>query len=789
MPASTASTTGPLWSDIADPTFGTNPAPARRGAGSALPYGSSATAGSSIWDLPSTDFPGLPGAPSAICQPHPPAGRASHLESQLMAIRYGLTAPPDPLRLPQPTWRPPTTQNRRRVQLPPPLPKTDSASTTDQSQQTTAPDPEPEGQGTQRPGRARPRGHSHGPVSSLPHQPRTSQPAPGRSGGESRSEQRQAPDWNLLARLSTHRSGGWKKDLDFYMGAYFRLNYRQEPASKWPELKAKFFTFLIDHHSEWKSIRNNDPLGYLPYMEVQFERVTGYRLVGLGACMEWIRVGTYYHWVIAQQGQLGQCPRLAGIPPPEGPMTPPPYPPVTAAAPPVTAALPVTVAPPVMAAPPVTAAPPVMAVASTQATVPNPPQGGGRRPQAESQPRKRDAAAAGVQGVTRDMGGAGDSSGRSGRAASREPRTAQSCSKKRRRSQSRRRDARPTVPFPLQEHEGQLQALQTLYEEAGEHRLASEMTALRGLQESHPEMGAEELQCLNNQVLLMIAEYHLMSASQGTHRILPVLPEGAARLMPPLDEYLPGSFDGCRDVRVMDRAQILCVATWLHRLDLSTTYGVEIAASPRVEDYDIGPLLEYFLMPKLSNITLEEVAARVAQENRQDMEASLSDLHKERDSLWNGIELLTSARDNEQQRERKKTIKKQLDTRRRELRSNQEHISRLEELLGLEQPQEPPTAEGPLDVIVEETTETTVMTDEETESEATPLGGPTDEATTPIRETEQDMETEGEGGNSPVTPNEDDLLTGAGAADVEMGIASLHVDSPAKPRGDGDAAT
>ena len=150
--ASTASTTGPLWSDIADPTFGTNPAPAGRGAGSALPYGSSSTAGGSIWDLPSMDFPGLPGAPSAICQPRPPAGRASHLESQLMAIRYGLTAPPDPLRLPQPTWMPPTTQNRRRVQLPPPPPKTDSVSTTDQSQQTTAPDPGPEEQGTQQPG-------------------------------------------------------------------------------------------------------------------------------------------------------------------------------------------------------------------------------------------------------------------------------------------------------------------------------------------------------------------------------------------------------------------------------------------------------------------------------------------------------------------------------------------------------------------------------------------------------------------------------------------------------------
>ena len=109
----------------------------------------------------------------------------------------------------------------------------------------------------------------------------------------------------------------------------------------------------------------------------------------------------------------------------------------------------------------------------------------------------------------------------------------------------------------------------------------------------------------------MIAEYHLTSASQGTHHILPVLPEGAARLMPPLDSYLPGSFDGCHDVRVTDQAQILRVAAWLHRLDLSTTYGAEIAASPRVEDYNIGPLLEYFLMPKLSDITLKEVATRV----------------------------------------------------------------------------------------------------------------------------------------------------------------------------------
>ena len=96
----------------------------------------------------------------------------------------------------------------------------------------------------------------------------------------------------------------------------------------------------------------------------------------------------------------------------------------------------------------------------------------------------------------------------------------------------------------------------------------------------------------------MIAEYHLTSTSQGTHNITPVLPEGATPLMPPLDDYLPGVFEGCHDVRVIDRAQVLRVATWLHCLDLCATYGAEVSASPRVEEYDIGPLLEYFLMPK-----------------------------------------------------------------------------------------------------------------------------------------------------------------------------------------------
>ena len=91
----------------------------------------------------------------------------------------------------------------------------------------------------------------------------------------------------------------------------------------------------------------------------------------------------------------------------------------------------------------------------------------------------------------------------------------------------------------------------------------------------------------------------------------------------------------------------------------------------------------------------------MAQENHWDMEISLRDLHEERDSLQNEIELLARARDNEQRREMKKTLKRWLNTRRKELHSNQERISWLEELLGLEQPRKPPMAQGRLDVIVE----------------------------------------------------------------------------------------
>ena len=166
-----------------------------------------------------------------------------------------------------------------RPQVPPPPPRSDSVVTPVGSQ---VPQGEQEWgrQETWQPirgwaggqaNRAQSRGAS---TARPPHPPGTSRQSQGCSGGLPRSsqtsaegmsqaEQSQAPERNLLARIQSHKNGGWKKDLDCYMGSYFWLNYQDAPTGKWVELKTKFFDFLIHHHREWKSIWENDPLGYL----------------------------------------------------------------------------------------------------------------------------------------------------------------------------------------------------------------------------------------------------------------------------------------------------------------------------------------------------------------------------------------------------------------------------------------------------------------------------------------------------------------------------------------------
>ena len=140
--------------------------------------------------------------------------------------------------------------------------------------------------------------------------------------------------------------------------------------------------------------------------------------------------------------------------------------------------------------------------------------------------------------------------------------------------------------------------------------------ATQGIIHLHLEMMLCEGRCLGNQVLCMIAEYHLTGSARGLSSLSPVLPEAATTLLPPIKDYVPGiAFEGTRDVRVVDRARTLRVAVWLHCLDMSTRGDGMASETLEASRHRQGPLLDLFLTPMTCNLTFKEVVDCVLYEN------------------------------------------------------------------------------------------------------------------------------------------------------------------------------
>ena len=200
------------------------------------------------------------------------------------------------------------------------------------------------------------------------------------------------------------------------------------------------------------------------------------------------------------------------------------------------------------------------------------------------------------------------------------------------------------LPFPLQDSEGRLTSISQLYQHVGEQPATCHNVATRGIMHLHPEMLPHKATHLGNQVICMIAEYHLTGSAQGPSSLSPLLPEAATTLLPPIKDYVPGvTFEGTRDVRVLDHARTLRVAAWLHRLDMST--GGDGMASETLEasQNNQGPLLDLFLTPMMSNLTFQEVVDRVLHENRCSAQHSLDDLRACRACIRKELDVLTKA--------------------------------------------------------------------------------------------------------------------------------------------------
>ena len=137
-----------------------------------------------------------------------------------------------------------------------------------------------------------------------------------------------------------------------------------------------------------------------------------------------------------------------------------------------------------------------------------------------------------------------------------------------------------------------------LYEHVGEQLLPQGGVAGEAIRHLHPHILPHNARCLKNQVVCMIAEYHLMSSTRVSSTLSPVLLEAAKPLLPALKTYIPNiSFEGTQDVRVLDHAKALRVAVWIHRLDMATR-GDEMASEMLdTSQHCLGYLLESFLVP------------------------------------------------------------------------------------------------------------------------------------------------------------------------------------------------
>ena len=268
-------------------------------------------------------------------------------------------------------------------------------------------------------GKQTPRQVSECPSGAPREAPRDSTPG---STSHQRNSSMRAPK-DPLRQVARFRSQGWRKDLDLIFKAYYKYKFSSFKESKWSKIKDKVLDHLLQCQEEWRSIKENDPLQYMPYMEEQFFAATGIQLKGLAECTIWIKWGSYYHSLVAHRGQLHKCPHLAGIEPPRGPQITP----------------------------------------SESHLVSQ------RKRETPATSSRAPAIEASVpQGATADVpapmetGGAGDS--QSWMEQTEDEDDFKRCRPaKRPRSQSRRQEDRPTFPFPLQDEEGRCISAQEIY--------------------------------------------------------------------------------------------------------------------------------------------------------------------------------------------------------------------------------------------------------------------------------------------------------------------------------------
>ena len=415
--------------------------------------------------------------------------------------------------------------------------------------------PQARGQGVRGRSVSRP-GHGRGMATNVPSTttPGATQPQPGHCAGPRCSDP--------AMPASKYRSGGWRKDLEHVLKVYYKHSIQapfREP--EWVRVRELFFDRFASKKGEELAIKEESPLEYMPFIAEEFYRATGLHLHDLLEFTLWIKKGSYFHGLLVERGQVQECPHLIGAPLPRWPQPKPSKshqesyrraegPTVGSSEPSLGAtAAPTQETPteePLVEETP-TEEPPVEETPAEEPPVEEAPVTG---------PSRSDTPA------PRETGGAGD-----GQSWAEQVETSSEAEfrwarpLKHPRSQSRRWEMGPALPFPLQDMEGRLASVARLYEHAGEQPPPRDDVDGRAIRHLHPEILPRDARRLGNQVVCMIAEYHLMSSARVSATLSLVLPEAAKLLLPAIKTYVSKGYPGREGLGSCQGPPSSCLAT------------------------------------------------------------------------------------------------------------------------------------------------------------------------------------------------------------------------------------
>ena len=540
------------------------------------------------------------------------------------------------------------------------------------------------------------------------------------------------------------------------------------------------------------ALKEERPMDFMAYIQDHFYQATGLHLDGLGSFTGWIKRGSYYHGLVARQGRLHECLHLMGVPLPRWPQVAPSEScqelqmksdaQTPSSSRPSAGAMvaPITETP--------VAEVPVVEVPVVETPVAEAP--------VDETPGAEALVAPSSTPAPMETGRAGDGqSWAEQMEAGKDEAFQRSRTVKHARSQSRRHEPQPPLPFPLWDSEGRLTSISQLYAHVAEQPVTHHNMAGSAIMHLYLEVLLQNARCLRNQVTCMIVEYHLTASARGPLSLSSIIPQEAAALLPALKNYVPGvAFEGTRDVRVVDRAKTLRVAVWLHQLDMAA--GGKALASETLEAsrHCLGPLLESFLTLRTSNLTFQEVVNCVLKENHW---ASQQSLHHLRGCCAHNREVLdrlikAHGELDKSDKAAQKSLK-EIDQRHKSLEALKERISYYEMQLGQELSEgNTPDDDGQVGHGAQaEMAPAAGANDAPSESAMTPASDPP-----PAEDQAQDMEVDDMGIRprlpSPISHEDDDLLMGlpqSEVTEVESGLAHLMVSSPWGPNGEGEEAS